>query len=231
MAQKPTVPAKPGPATAKDPVLSRSFLRDDFPVIRKASITLGACIMFAVVLKGGSGFLLSKQQASKVQAQSELAQAQGKYQVAENEKNEIRDFQPKYVQLVRRGFVGEEKRLDAIEHVRHIQESRKLLPITYDISPQQAFQLDASIQTGELELRGSKLVVRMGLLHEMDLLTFLTDLRSKGTFSPQACSFKSSESAKITLLSANLQGECTLYWVTMGRRAAAEGEPPKAAAQ
>lgn len=166
-----------------------------------------------------------------LQAQSELREVQGKYRAAENEKSEIRDYQPKYVQLVRRGFVGEERRLDVIEHVRNIQESRKFLPITYEISPQQALQIDPSMQTGDLELRGSKLVVRMGLLHELDLITFLTDLSGKGIFSPQACSFKPSVSAKISLLSANLQGECTLYWLTMGRRAAAEGEPPKAAVQ
>lgn len=231
MAQKPVAAVKPNPAAAKDPVLSRSFLRDDFPVIRKASITLGACIAVAAALTGGSGYLLVRQQAGMLKAQAELSQAQGIYTAAENEKNEIREFQPKYVQLVRRGFVGEEKRLDLIEHVRHIQESRKLLPITYEISPQQTYQLDPSIQTGDLELRGSKLAVRMGLLHEIDLIAFLTDLSGKVVFRPQACSIKSGESAKASPLSAQLQGECTLYWITMGRRAAVDGEPPKAAAQ
>lgn len=231
MAQKPPAPVKPNPAAAKDPVLSRSFFRDDFPVVRKATITLGACIAFAAALISGSGFLLERQEAGKARAESELREAQGKYRATENEKNEIRDFQPKYVQLVRRGFVGEEKRLDVIEHVRHIQESRKLLPFTYEISPQQTFQVDPSIQTGELELRGSKLVAQMDLLHEMDLINFLTDLSATGIFSPQTCAFTPSRTAKISVLSAQLHGECTFYWVTMGRRAPAEGEPPKAAAQ
>ena len=130
-----------------------------------------------------------------------------------------------------RVHVGEEKRLDVIEHVRHIQESRKLLPITYEISPQQTFQLDPSIQTGDLELRGSKLVVRMGLLHEIDLITFLDDLSGKVIFRPQTCSIKAGESAKVSPLSAQLQGECTLHWITMGRRAAPDGAPPGAPAQ
>jgi hypothetical protein len=231
MAQKPTTPAKPNPTAAKESPVSRSFIRNDFPVIRKAIITLGICIAFGVALKGGSGFLLAKQEARNDQAQIELRQAKGKYTAAENEKNEIHDFQPKYVQLVERGFVGDEKRLDVIERIRHIQEDHKFLPITYEILPQQVFQIDPSIQTGELELRGSKLVVHMALLHEMELSTFLTDLSTHGMFIPQECSIKPSEFAKLSALSAELQGECTLYWVTMGRHAAAEGEAPQVPAQ
>jgi hypothetical protein len=229
MAQKSLTPVKQNPAAAKNVNLPHSFFRNDFPIIRKASITFGVCVLSATLLIGGSQFLLSKQEASNLQAQSELSQAKGKYTAAANEKDEIRNFQPKYIQLTRRGFVGEEKRLDVIEAVHSIQENRQLLPITYEIFPQQIFQIDPSIQTGELELRGSKLVVRMGLLHEMDILTLLTDLSGKGMFSPQACFIKPNEGAKIASLSAQLQAECTLYWITMGRRAPADGAPPVAA--
>lgn len=227
MAQKSPTPVKPGQAAAKAPVLARSFYKDDFPIIRKAGITFGICLVVAAILIGGSQFLLAKLEAINLQAQSDLGQAQGKYTAATNEKNEIREFQPMYLELVQRGFVGEEKRLDAIEFIHAIQESRKLLPITYEISPQQIVQLDPSVQTGELEVRGSKLVARIGLLHEGDLLTFLTDLSSKGMFVPQSCSIKPGEGARISALSAQLQGECTLYWITMGRRAPPEGTPPE----
>jgi hypothetical protein len=229
MAQKSLTPAKPGQTAVKDPVLMRSFFRDDFPIIRKAGITFGVCLAIAVILIGGSQFLLSKLEAGKLLAETELAQAQGQYTAATNEKNEIREFQPMYLELVQRGFVGEEKRLDAIEFIHAIQENRKLLPITYEISPQQIVQIDPSIQTGELEVRGSKLVARIGLLHEGDMLTFLTDLSSKGMFVPQSCSIKAGEGARVSSLPAQLQGECSLYWITMGRRAPADGAPAVAA--
>ena len=223
MAQKPLTPAKPAAAVAKDATLKRTFFKDDFPIIRKAAITFGVCLAIAGMLIGVSQFFLSKLEAINLQAQSDLAQAQGKYTAATNETNQIREFQPMYLELVQRGFVGDEKRLDAIEFIHAIQESRRLLPITYEIAPQQIVVLDPSLQTGELEVRASKLTARIGLLHEGDMLTFLTDLSSKGLFVPQSCSMKAVEYARVSSLPQPLQGECTLYWITMGRRAPAEG--------
>jgi len=231
MAQNPIQPAKQSPPAAKDAGLSRSFFRDDFPLIRKAGILLGASIAVSAALVAGTGLLLSKQQANLALAETHLQQAQGQYKQAENEMNEIREFQPRYEQLVRRGFVGEEKRLDAVEQIRHIQEDRKLFPLSYEISPQQPFQVDPSVQTGELELRGSKITLHMSLLHEMDLFNFLSDLSTKGLFAPQTCDITAADSASDSKLAPRLRGECTLYWITMGPRAAPEGEAPQAPAQ
>ena len=107
MAQKPLTPAKPAAAVAKDTTLKRTFFKDDFPIIRKAAITFGVCLVIAGVLIGVSKFFLSKLEAINLQAQSDLAQAQGKYSAATNEKNQIREFQPMYLELVQRGFVGD----------------------------------------------------------------------------------------------------------------------------
>ncbi|CAN5444589.1 hypothetical protein BH11PSE11_BH11PSE11_30750 [soil metagenome] len=230
MVTKAPAPAKPPQAVAKDEVMSRSFFRDDFPLIRKSSILLASSILASAALVVASGLLLSKQKERNAQAQTELAEAQGKYKQTENEKNEIRDFLPRFQQLTRRGFIGDEKRLDTIERIRQIQESRKLLPIKYEIFPQQAVALDPSIDTGQLELRSSKMMVRMGLLHEMDLFNFLGDLRTAGFFNPQTCTIKPINATLETRLSPRLNGECTLFWVTMGRRPAAEGETPAAPA-
>ena len=231
MATKPTAPGKPQAAAPKVQVTSRSFMRDDFPLVRRAAITLGICIVLGIALKVASGFFLTKLEARRTQAETELAQAQGKYRAAENEKSEIREFQPRYLDLVKRGFVGDERRLDVIERVRAIQESHQFLPITYDISPQQIFQIDPSVQTGELELRGSKLSMSMGLLHEMDLIILLNEMSRGGVFMPQSCALKRDTNSVPSTYAAQLQGECTFLWVTMGRRPPAEGEAPKPAAQ
>jgi hypothetical protein len=224
MATKPSGPIKPTTAASKEQVQPRSFLRDDVPVIRKAAIMFAICLLLGAALVGVSQYFLAKQKAVQLQAQAELAEAQGQYTAATNEKNEIRDFQPKYIELVRRNFIGEEKRIDVIEHIHAIQQKRKFLPITYEILPQQVVQLDPSMSTGELELRGSTLVLHMGLLHELDMLTFLNDLRTAGSFVPQSCSMKQIDTSREFSLSARLEAECSLIWVSMGRRATAETE-------
>ena len=218
MAQKPITPVKLNVIPIKEVVRARSFLRDDFPMMRQATIRLGICVGIAVLLIGGMRYFLIRQEENQRQAQAELRQTQEKYTTINNEKSDIREFQPRYVQLVEHGFVGEEKRLDVIERIRFIQEKYKLFPLQYEISPQQIVQLDPTINTGELELRGSKLMVRMALLHEMDMLIFLNELHNIGRFIPQTCAIKPNETASDATIHAQLQVECSLLWITMGRR-------------
>lgn len=220
MATMPPSSLKSDPAGAKGSRAPRTFMRNDFPYIRKASITLALCAAAGAALIGGSTLILNSLKTAKNQVQGELSQAREQLRQAQLEKNEIRDFQPKYVRLVERGFVGEEKRLDWIEQIHHIQERRKLLPLTYEFSAQQPFQLDPSIQTGDLELRGSRMRLQMDLLHEMDLLHFLDDLRARGFFAVEECAIAPADNNSNEALAPRLRADCALQWISMGSRAA-----------
>lgn len=225
MAQAPNTPSKTNTNAAnaaKNTPVNNSFWKNDFPLIRKPSIVLGTCIVIALLMVIGSRFFLGQQQEKSKQALIELAQAQEKYNIANTEQNNIRDFRQRYLDLVETGFVGEEKRLDVIELIRAIQESRKLLPINYDILPQQVVTIDPATFTSELDLNASKLNIRMGLLHELDLIHFIQDLKSKMSVIPQTCFLKNSEVFDASLLSANLEVECTLVLLTMNRRVGVE---------
>jgi hypothetical protein len=225
MAQKLDTPVKLNPSTTKEAPRARSFLRDDFPILKKASISLAICLVLGLLLLGAARFFLVTQQAKEFEAKTELAQAQAQYSTATNEKNDVRNFQEKYLALVERGFIGEERRLDVIEQIQTIQERHQLLPISYEIFPQQVIDLDPSfhLATGQLELRGSKLVVNMGLLHEMDMLTFLSQLQSKGWIVPHSCEMKIGGVNSDSLIRARLLGECSLYWLSIGQRPPADG--------
>jgi hypothetical protein len=210
-------------AAAKDAPRKRSFLRDDFPAIRRASITFLISILVGAAFVFGSAYLLQNRLEANAQAQPLDNQAREKYTRAENEMREIQDFQPIYIQLMAKGVIGEEKRLDWMEEIKHIQEQRTLLPINYEISAQQPFQVDPTFDTGMLELRGSKMLVKMNLWHEMDLLNFLDDLRAKQFYSLHACEIKrSGTSGNDRKLTPRLSAECTLYWITLGQRAGTE---------
>ena len=231
MAQNQQPPGKLNIGTAKESVKLHSFLHDDFPIIKQACIRLGICLAFAAVLIGGSHFFYLQQSGLQQAAQTELAQAQGKYTYAANEKNDIKEFQPRYIQLVERGFVGEEKRLDIVELIQTIQAKYRLLPMSYELFPQQIISIGELVTeptatpittTGNLELRASKLVFRMNLLHEMDMFNLFKDLRERGQFIPQSCSVKTSNAVNSLNSPHQLEAECSLQWITMGRRAAAD---------
>lgn len=213
---------------AKDKSASaeRSFVKDDFPLIRKAFIVLIASLLLSAALVGAGRTIQLKQQDDMTQAQVQRNDASNKRRQAENDKQEIQDYQPRFVTLRERGFVGEERRLDWIEHIQHIRESRKLLPITYEISARQVFQVGPEVTLGNLELRGSKMKLQMGLLHEGDLLNFLDDLKDKGFYTVQECKVKRAgaepESAHLPLAA-----ECVIYWLTLGERAGSPEQTPQ----
>jgi hypothetical protein len=221
MAQKPP-PPKGNQASGKEAPRVRSFLLDDFPFIRRACIVFFVCVAIGAALVIGSGFLLEKQLDAKSRAQPLDNEAREKYSQAENEKREIHDFQPKYMELIAKGFIGEEKRLDWMESINRIQQQRALLPINYEISAQQVFPADPSMETGVMELHGSKMLVKMNLLHEMDLLNFLNDLKTKQAYSLHDCSIKRLKVNPLDQLAPRLYAECTLYWITLGKRAGAD---------
>jgi hypothetical protein len=220
-------PAKPAVALGKGQQRPRSFFKDDFPYVRNASIGFGISLLVSAALIFGSDALLTQQQTAKKQAMAARKAARDKTNQLENEKREVQEFQPRYKQLIKEGLIGEEKRLDWIEQVRQIQESRKLLPMSYEMSPQQAFPVDPSITGDDLELRGSKIQLHMSLLHEMDLLNFLNDLRSKALYTTQACTIKPEAAIGNAPLASRLTADCTLYWITLRSKAAFAAETAK----
>lgn len=200
--------------------------RNDVDFVRKALIVLGCSLLFSAMLVVASRMILHKLQETGMQLQAQRDEARSRYTVAATEKDEIREYQPKFLQLRTRGFFGDEKRLDLIEHIRHIHDSRKLLPLNYEISAQQPFQLEPTVLTPDLELRSSKIVLQMNLLHEMDLFDFLADLKDKAFYTSQACAVKRVDTVLQSVSTPRLTAECTLYWLSIGERT--QDDPSKA---
>ena len=225
MAQSKSNP-KQDPAKDKNAPVERSFIKDDFPLLRKALIVLIASLLLSAALVVAGRAILLRQQDDMTQAQAQRNNANSKLHQAENDKQEIHDYQPKFLTLRERGFVGEERRLDWIEHIKQIRENRKLLPITYEISAQQVFQVDPEVTLGNLELRGSKMKLQMELLHEEDLLNFLDDLKRKGFYTVQECKVKRAgmepESTHLPLAA-----ECVISWLTLGERVGSPEQTPQ----
>jgi len=207
----------------------RSFMKDDFPLIRKAFIVLVASLLAGAALVGASKAFQARQRDGMNQAQAQRSDADNKLRQAKIDQQEIQEYQSRYQQLRGRGFVGEEKRLDWMEHIKSIRESRKLLPITYEISAQQIFQVGPEVSIGDLELRGSKIKLQMDRLHEGDLLNFLDDLSGKGFYTVQECTVKRVGAEPVNSQSPRLTAECALYWLTLGERMGAKSEAPNPA--
>ena len=199
---------------AKDAVPARSFLKTDFPFIRRATLTLAGVLAVSVVLVGASIALQSKWETDLAHSKSERTEARRKLSEADLEKQEIRQFQPKFEVLLQRGLVGEESRLMWVERLRQIQDKRQLMPLTFSFSAQKPFAVDPSVTTGDMELRGSRLNVKMDMLHELDLFHLLDDLKSIGFYRAQSCTLQRALRSADPM-APHMSADCNLYLLTM----------------
>ena len=199
-----------------------SFYRQQFPLIRWPLIALALSGVLGVTLVAYSKIMLSTRSDEKTEAETALADSKSKLAQAETDQQIIQAYSRKYAALRGQGFYGEEKRLDWIERINHVQQVRKLFPIIYEIAAQQAFRVDASLSADDLELRGSKMRWQMNLLHEGDLFNFLDDLKAKGLYTVDGCTIKRLESGALISgpLDPRLSAECSLYRVTLVERSA-----------
>jgi hypothetical protein len=210
---------QPAGAAPKVVVPPRSFMQSDFPHIRRAVLVFVLAAGIGGLAIAASQAVSARLHASQAQAQALRDQANRQFSEAQTQLREIREFEPGFLQLQANGFIGDEKRLDLLENLRAIQRSRALFPIEYDIAPQQPVQLDPSVAAGGMELRGSRLAIRLPLLHEMDLFNLLDDLNRVGLYVPQHCAIQRLDAVAETGLIPHLSGECALYWITLGDRA------------
>lgn len=220
-AKKAAAPAKPA-AKPKVVVQAYSFRKNGMPYIRKAAIAFAASLLFGGALVSAVRLVLLQVRPETAAAQERQIAARERLTQAETERIEIRDFQPRFEQLRTRGFVGPENRLAMVEAIQAIQKSRSLMPVTFAFAPQQIVAIDPSLLAPPLELHATSVRLQMDMLHEMDLVNFLSDLKARGFFSTKECLLTSLPDAAPGSDAAHLSADCTLYWMSVGETVVAD---------
>lgn len=126
-----------------------------------------------------SEYYLSNARAVRDAARQSRVEAQERVSKASEEEREIRENLVYYDQMRQSGMMGEQNRLDWIDSIAKIKNDRKLFEIKYAIEPQKPLDYPG-IAAGGASFVVSKMKLEMLLLHEDDLLNFLTDLQSAG---------------------------------------------------
>ncbi|MFD2367227.1 hypothetical protein [Pseudoduganella sp. GCM10020061] len=191
-------------------------LRDEFSFLRRPLLLFLATLASAVLLVGVSDWIRSARAQELESVRARHDQALARLQSAEKELQEIRTYQPRFLQMQAAGLVGVENRLAWIETIDRSQQMRKLLSVSYEIEPQQWVSLSAPMAMGEYQLRASRMMLRAGLLHEMDLFNLLDDLNHAGLYTVQDCRMRRTEVPAEAGLSPRITADCTLVWVTLG---------------
>lgn len=194
----------------------------EFALIRLAVVMAAGALSIGVATVFASGWYVDHAEEERLQALQMRDAARQRFAQVETEKREIRAFQPQFALLRSRGLIGDENRLDWVEQIRQIQEHRRLPPLSYEIEPQQAVKLDAPLPLGDYALRGSRMHLRMELLHEGDLFNFLDDLRQRGFYAAQECTLKRMGGLQNLPNAPTIGADCKLNWLTLAPAAAAK---------
>lgn len=190
--------------------------RDELPMLARPAAVLLAVAIGAALLVGASSVYHADQQATLSEAVRASRFSAARIRDVATEQQDLIQYSEQFAQLQASGLVGDENRLGWIEAVRRIQASRKLLSATYDIEPQQALVTSGTAPAGRLHLRGSRMHLELGLVHEGDLFAFLDDLRGAGMYSAQNCRIKRNDIPADAVGLPRLTAACTLVWLTLG---------------
>jgi len=165
----------------------------------------------------------------EAEAQTKRLDSQARLARIGNEAEDIKEKVAEYNRLAARGIFGEEQRLNWVERIQAIKNERKLYDIQYEIAPQQRLD-DATLSgaSGGHDFLSSAMQLRMKLLHENDLLNFLSDLRASvpAYLRVRRCDVErlpkgNGEGGNHGGPAPQLAAECVIEWITLRERESA----------
>lgn len=209
--------AKPNALRGKPTEAMAPTWRDELDLIAAPARLCAGVLLGAALLVGAASWYWAQQAGELAQAAQVRAAAAGRFQNVESEKQDIAIYQPRFMELQAGGLVGDENRLAWIEAVKAIQGNRKLVSASYEIEPQQALVSASPMALGDYQLRGSRMRVELGLVHELDLFHFIDDLRGAGRFTVQDCKLKRTEAPAESVGVARQTANCTLVFLTLAK--------------
>lgn len=188
--------------------------------LRKLALPFLAAL---AALAAGAGLIWAAD-ASLVGAQRQLAAAQIERKenaerlarIAEEER-EVKEKLDVYQQLKGLNILGEEQRLEWADAITRIRTQRELLDLSYRVDRQKLMK-SVPGKPGSVEFYSSTMRVQMALLHEDDLLRFLSDLRASGNayYSVRNCSLaRTGQAATGTTITPRLRATCEVDLITI----------------
>ncbi len=180
-------------------------------------------IMLMVVVGLGAGLVyqldqtLTSTRLELAQQQNQMREARTRLQKSGDEKELIVRYLPNYQYLQSIGFVGDEQRLNWLEGLRLANQQTQLFGVQYQIGSQQAYPYAVELDPGQLTLHESVMKLNFQLLHEGDLMSFLTALGKQGAgfFAVNQCKIDRLNTGGSIRFQPNLRAECDVAWITV----------------
>jgi len=195
----------------------------DLQAIRNPSLLLAFILIAAAGTIYYTNQLVAEARQQLTLQEAQLREARVRLQRSDEEKDVIVRYLGAYQQLQRRGFVGEEQRINWLDGLRLTNQQADLFGVDYEIGVQKPYAYAAELNPGQIQLKESVMKLRFRLLHEEDLMRFLGILARQGAgiYTVDQCFMRQLETGAIRY-QPNVSAECELAWITAQVGASAE---------
>jgi hypothetical protein len=192
--------------------------QQDWRKLRMPILGLGASMVLIGLVVSVADQYQTKNETALQTQQNLLNQARQKFQQSGLEKETIIQYLPIYNDLLSKGFVGEERRIEWIEQLRQIHAQHKLFSIDYQIGLQENYKPSFIPNMGNFVLHRSVMKLDLDMLHEGDLLSLLDGLHEQTTpFIVRECEISRPVGAVVNtkVVASNLKAKCEIDWLTL----------------
>lgn len=193
------------------------FSKEGFRALRVAWAILALAVAAAGVLGWGSYLYLEKEKRDGLSSKRLLQEARARVDSAKRERDDLKASSAIFDNLVSRGILQPENRLDFIERLDRLKERHGILGLDYEIAAQRPVPLAGGRVFNSIDVLGSRVKLRVMALHEGDALAFLEDLATpKRGFNPiSGCTLRKVEAGAAASLTPRAEAQCSIEWISL----------------
>ena len=191
------------------------FSREGFKLLRTASALALLSIGVAAFLIASSHYYRQAEMKNDKQSQRVLQDLRARLDTLRREREDLRNSADVYKSLAARGVFVPEQRLDLVEALAELKNRHKLVSLEYEVLPQRALRMASGITFPGVDVRGSRIKLKVRAHHDGDLVAFLDEFprMQRGFFPIDRCAIKRATDSAAG--AAGLEAECYLDWVTL----------------
>lgn len=193
------------------------FSKEGRRALRVSWVLLALAVAVSAGLGYGSYWYLQKEKQENIASARRLQESRVRTEAVKREIEDLRTSSKVFQDLLDRGVLQEERRLDFIERLDQLKTRHQLASLEYDINPQRILPLPGGRVFNSLDVMGSQVKIRFKTLHEGDALAFLEELSSppRGFNAMNRCHLLNVDRAGADMASPRVEANCALEWISL----------------
>jgi len=182
--------------------------------LRWPLIAFGAALLVGGALVIATLYIEHNEAQTHQQAQSRLRAARLQVENLRRDEQNFSTYRNAYQILAEKGLFAQAQRLAWIDYMNRLSDRGKVQSVSYEIGVEKPLPI-ATPETKNIDVLASRIQLKMGFLHEEDLVSTLDDLRHSNTgfYRIDNCAVRRTESNLATTVAENLSADCILQWI------------------